>query len=89
MTRTTAKPPAPGSPQLLLTSLVRGAVPRKDVFAPKKFPPGKIVADLAASLALGRDCLADIAVLREQTYRSLVSRTRRRVAASPIVTPAT
>ena len=28
--------------------------------------PGKIVADLAASLALGGDCLADIAVLREQ-----------------------
>jgi len=28
--------------------------------------PGKIVADLAAGLALGGDCLADIAVLREQ-----------------------
>jgi hypothetical protein len=28
--------------------------------------PGKIVADLAASVALGGDCLADIAVLREQ-----------------------
>jgi Transposase DDE domain group 1 len=28
--------------------------------------PGKIVADLAAALALGGDCLADIAVLREQ-----------------------
>jgi len=28
--------------------------------------PGKIVADLAAVLALGGDCLADIAVLREQ-----------------------
>jgi hypothetical protein len=28
--------------------------------------PGKIVADLAAAVALGRDCLADIAVLREQ-----------------------
>jgi hypothetical protein len=27
---------------------------------------GKIVADLAAALALGGDCLADIAVLREQ-----------------------
>lgn len=26
--------------------------------------PGKIVADLAAALALGGDCLADIAVLR-------------------------
>ena len=28
--------------------------------------PGKIIADLAASAALGGDCLADIAVLREQ-----------------------
>ena len=28
--------------------------------------PGKIVADLAAALALGGDCLADVAVLREQ-----------------------
>ena len=28
--------------------------------------PGKMVADLAAALALGGDCLADIAVLREQ-----------------------
>ena len=28
--------------------------------------PGKIVADLAAALALGGDCMADIAVLREQ-----------------------
>src|SRR5215475_10090957 len=28
--------------------------------------PGKIVADLAAALALGGDCLADIAVLRSQ-----------------------
>ena len=28
--------------------------------------PGKVVADLAAALALGGDCLADIAVLREQ-----------------------
>jgi hypothetical protein len=27
--------------------------------------PGKIVADLAAAVALGGDCLADIAVLRE------------------------
>ena len=30
--------------------------------------PGKIVADLAAALALGGDCLADIAVLREQPH---------------------
>jgi hypothetical protein len=29
--------------------------------------PGKIVADLAAALALGGDCLADIAVLPEQS----------------------
>jgi hypothetical protein len=28
--------------------------------------PGKVVADLSAALALGGDCLADIAVLREQ-----------------------
>ena len=28
--------------------------------------PGKIVADLAAAVAMGGDCLADIAVLREQ-----------------------
>src|SRR5262249_36150174 len=28
--------------------------------------PGKIVADLAAAVALGGDCLADIAMLREQ-----------------------
>jgi hypothetical protein len=28
--------------------------------------PGKIVADLAAALALGGDCLADVTVLREQ-----------------------
>jgi hypothetical protein len=28
--------------------------------------PGKIVADLAGALALGGDCLADIAVLRDQ-----------------------
>jgi hypothetical protein len=30
------------------------------------YDPGKIVADLAAALALGGDCLADIAVLRGQ-----------------------
>jgi hypothetical protein len=30
--------------------------------------PGKIVTDLAAALALGGDCLADIAVLREQPH---------------------
>jgi hypothetical protein len=33
---------------------------------PQVHDPGKIVADLAAVVALGGDCLADIAVLREQ-----------------------
>jgi hypothetical protein len=28
--------------------------------------PGKVIGDLAAAVALGGDCLADIAVLREQ-----------------------
>jgi Transposase DDE domain group 1 len=28
--------------------------------------PGKVIADLAAAVAVGGDCLADIAVLREQ-----------------------
>lgn len=28
--------------------------------------PGKIVADLPAAVAVGEDCIADIAVLREQ-----------------------
>lgn len=32
-----------------------------------QFDPGKIVLDLAVSLALGGDCLADIAVLREHS----------------------
>jgi hypothetical protein len=30
--------------------------------------PGKAIADLAAAVALGGDCLADIAVLREQPH---------------------
>ena len=30
--------------------------------------PGKVIADLAAALALGGDCLADIAVLRDQPH---------------------
>jgi hypothetical protein len=30
--------------------------------------PGKIIGDLAAAVALGGDCLADIAVLREQPH---------------------
>jgi hypothetical protein len=38
--------------------------------------PGKIVADLAAALALGGDCLADIAVLWEQHGRDLKISTR-------------
>lgn len=33
---------------------------------PSVHDAGKIVADLAAAVALGGDCLADIAVLREQ-----------------------
>ena len=41
--------------------------------------PGKIAADLAAALALGGDCLADIAVLREQ--RALAGP----VASDPVV----
>jgi Transposase DDE domain group 1 len=41
--------------------------------------PGKIIADLAASVALGGDCLADIAVLREQSGLA------RPVAADPVV----
>jgi hypothetical protein len=32
--------------------------------------PGKVIADLAAAVALGGDCLADIAVLREQPQLS-------------------
>ncbi len=32
-----------------------------------QFDPGKIITDLAVSLALGGDCLADIATLREHT----------------------
>src|ERR1700744_4028617 len=30
------------------------------------YDPGKVIADLAAAVALGGECLADIAVLREQ-----------------------
>jgi transposase-like protein len=39
MARTPVKPPASGLLQLWLTSLVRDAVPPKDVFVPRKFPP--------------------------------------------------
>jgi hypothetical protein len=49
--------------------------------------PGKIIADLAAAVALGGDCLADIAVLREQPQLAgpvasdlVVSRLVRRLA---------
>ena len=48
--------PGPG----LSTGLDRWRAPRA------VHDPGKIVADLAAAVALGGDCLADIAVLREQ-----------------------
>jgi hypothetical protein len=44
----------------LSENLARWRVPRA------VHDPGKIVADLAAALALGGDCLADIAVLRER-----------------------
>jgi hypothetical protein len=48
----------------LSQGLSRGLAPWR---APRAVhDPGKIVADLAAALALGGDCLADIAVLREQ-----------------------
>ena len=44
----------------LSAGLVRWRAPRA------VHDPGKIVADLAAAVALGGDCLADIAVLRDQ-----------------------
>jgi hypothetical protein len=44
----------------LTESLARWRAPRA------VHDPGKIIADLAAAVALGGDCLADIAVLREQ-----------------------
>ena len=34
--------------------------------APAVHDPGKIIADLAMAVALGGDCLADVAVLRAQ-----------------------
>src|ERR1700761_7049096 len=51
-----------------LTGLGRGLSTGLDRWrAPRAVhDPGKIVADLAAAVALGGDCLADIAVLREQ-----------------------
>jgi hypothetical protein len=39
--------------------------------------PGKTVADLAAAVALGGDCLADIAMLREQPQLAGPSRPTR------------
>jgi DDE family transposase len=53
---------------LRVTSLGRGLSQALERWrAPRAVhDPGKIVADLAAALALGGDCLADIAVLREQ-----------------------
>ena len=39
MARTPVQPPASGLLQLWLTSLVRDAVPPKDVFVPRKLPP--------------------------------------------------
>ena len=52
--------------------------------------PGKVIADLAAAVALGGDCLADIAVLREQPELAgpvasdpVVSRLVRDLAAGP------
>ena len=47
-----------GLDQALSDGLVRWRAPRA------VHDPGKIVADLAVTLALGGDCLADIAVLR-------------------------
>jgi hypothetical protein len=44
----------------LSASLARWRAPRA------VHDPGKVIADLAAAVALGGDCLADIAVLREQ-----------------------
>jgi hypothetical protein len=51
-----------------VTGLVRGLSAALEQWrAPRAVhDPGKIVADLAAAMALGGDCLADIAVLREQ-----------------------
>jgi Transposase DDE domain group 1 len=53
---------------LRVTGLGRGL---SQVLEPWRAPravhdPGKIIADLAAALALGGDCLADVAVLRSQ-----------------------
>ncbi len=47
----------------LTEALSRSLVPWRKPLA--QFDPGKIITDLATSLALGGDCLADIATLRE------------------------
>jgi hypothetical protein len=49
-----------GLPRGLSSGLARWRAPRA------VHDPGKIVTDLAAAVALGGDCLADVAVLREQ-----------------------
>ncbi len=49
-----------GLSRALSQSLARWRAPRA------VHDPGKVIADLAAAVALGGDCLADIAVLREQ-----------------------
>jgi hypothetical protein len=53
--------------------------------------PGKVIADLAAAVALGADCLADIAVLRAEpelygpvASDPVVSRTVAALAADPV-----
>jgi hypothetical protein len=49
-----------GLARVLSQNLARWRAPRA------VHDPGEVVADLAAAVALGGDCLADIAVLREQ-----------------------
>ncbi|MDN5548096.1 MAG: IS1380 family transposase [Rhodococcus sp. (in: high G+C Gram-positive bacteria)] len=49
----------------LTEALSRSLTPWRKPLA--QFDPGKIITDLATSLALGGDCLADIATLREHT----------------------
>ncbi|MGA9872638.1 MAG: IS1380 family transposase [Rhodococcus sp. (in: high G+C Gram-positive bacteria)] len=49
----------------LTTALSQNLSPWRKPLA--QFDPGKIITDLAVSLSLGGDCLADIATLREHT----------------------
>ena len=52
---------------LRVTGLDRGLEPRWNGGAsPGRARPGKIITDLAVALALGGDCLADVAMLRAQ-----------------------